>query len=48
MQYVQDALFSDVDVVGSGRPRPWPVDEPETEAPPEQAEMLPFDEEQAA
>lgn len=24
MQYVQDALFPDTDVVGTGRPTPWP------------------------
>lgn len=49
MQYVQDTLFPDTDLVGSGRPRPWPVadGEPETEAAPVQAEMLPLDEEPA-
>lgn len=24
MQYIQDALFSDSEVVGTGQPAPWP------------------------
>lgn len=47
MQYVQDTLFPDADIVGTGQPRPWPVEEPESEVAPAQAEMLPFDEEPA-
>lgn len=47
MQYVQDTLFPDTDLIGSGQLRPWPAveDEPETESAPVQAEMLPVGEE---
>ncbi|MFI5649979.1 hypothetical protein ACIA71_02000 [Streptomyces anulatus] len=32
MQYTQDALFPDTDVVGTGRPTPWPhLDEAATD-----------------
>ncbi|WP_432077758.1 hypothetical protein [Streptomyces sp. YPW6] len=40
MQYVQDALFPDTDVVGTGRPFPWNPDEDTTEDIPFQVEVL--------
>lgn len=45
MQFTQDALFPDTDVVGTGRPHPWPAPEVEPQQTVTvQAERLPFDE----
>lgn len=45
MQYTQDTLFPDSEVVGTGKPFPWnPDDEPVQELPPFQVEVL-FDQE---
>lgn len=50
MQFTQEALFPDSDIVGTGRPTPWPLlqgdEQPTNHA--AQAETLPFDEEWAA
>ncbi|MEV7654588.1 hypothetical protein AB0O39_10500 [Streptomyces anulatus] len=45
MQYTQDALFPDTDVVGTGRPLPWHPDDDTTEAEirPFQIETLPVE-----
>ncbi|MFE2973293.1 hypothetical protein [Streptomyces sp. NPDC059258] len=45
MQYVQDALFPDTDVVGTGQPHPWNPDEDtvEAEVRPLQIETLPVE-----
>lgn len=50
MQYTQDALFPDSDIIGSGRPAPWPLvqDDEQPTPQPAQTETLPFDEEWAA
>ncbi|MYX67310.1 hypothetical protein K388_05043 [Streptomyces sp. KhCrAH-43] len=44
MQYTQDALFPDTEIVGSGQPMPWHPDEEAPETAPFQIEAL-FDEE---
>lgn len=50
MQFTQEALFPDSEIVGTGQPAPWPLaqdhEQPDTQ--PAQAETLPFDEEWAA
>lgn len=40
MQYTQDALFPDTDVVGTGRPLPWHPDDETVEDVPFQVEVL--------
>lgn len=45
--YIQPALFDDTEIIGIGRPQPWPaaiIDIPDTITPVTQDE-LPFDEE---
>ncbi|MFD3814952.1 hypothetical protein ACFWRZ_07790 [Streptomyces rubiginosohelvolus] len=46
MQYTQDALFPDADVVGTGRPLPWHSDDntaTEADVRPFQVESLPVE-----
>ncbi|WP_406325238.1 hypothetical protein [Streptomyces niveus] len=48
--YTQPALFPDTDLVGPGRPKPWPTDELDAISDDviiTQADELPFDEEQS-